>query len=84
MLGWEKLSSEEKIRRAVRAAKLELKPVEYVEILKRLPPEVKLANAYSLFVMARDLLYFQEIRRGLSPAEATRVAAQRMLKCNGW
>jgi hypothetical protein len=77
------LTSEEKIRRAVRAAKLEIVPA-YVEILKKLPPEVKLANAYSLFTMARDALCQQEIRRGLSPEEAKRVAAQRMLKSNAW
>lgn len=77
------LSSEEKIRRAVRAAKLEMAPA-YIEYLRQVPPEVKLANAYSLFVMARDALYFQEIRRGRPPEEATRVAAQRMLNSNVW
>ena len=77
------LSSEEKIRRAVRAAKLEMTPV-YIEFLKKIPPETKLANAYSLFRMARDALYYQEIRRGLPPEEAMRVAAQRLLKSNAW
>jgi len=77
------LSSEEKIRRAVRAAKLEMAPA-YIEYLRQVPPEVKLANAYSLFVMARDALYLQEIRRGRTPEEATRVAAQRMLNSNVW
>jgi len=77
------LTSEEKIRRAVRAAKLEMVPA-YVEILKKIPPEIKLANAYSLFAIARDALYQQEIRRGHSPEEARRIAAQRMLNCNAW
>jgi hypothetical protein len=72
------LSSEERIRRAVRAAKLERSPV-FTEILRRVPPAVKLANANSLFVMARDALYFQEIRRGHSPEEALKIAAQRLL-----
>jgi hypothetical protein len=77
------LSSEEKIRRAVRAAKLEMVPV-HIEFLKKVPPEIKLANAYSLFSMARDALYHQEIRRGRSPEEAMRIAAQRMLNSNAW
>jgi hypothetical protein len=33
----------------------------------------------SLFVMARDALFFQEIYRGHSPEEALRIAAQRLL-----
>ena len=83
MLDQSSLSSEEKIRRAVRAAKLEMVP-EHIEFLKKVPPEVKLANANSLFIMARDALYHQEIRRGRSPEEAMRVAAQRMLNSNVW
>jgi hypothetical protein len=72
------LSSEERIRRAVRAAKLETSPA-YIDILRKIPPEVKLANANSLFIMARDALYHQEIRRGHTPADAMQIAAQRML-----
>ena len=72
------LTSEERIRRAVRAVKLEMSPA-YTDILRKIPPEVKLANANSLFIMARDALYHQEIRRGHSPAEAMRIAAQRLL-----
>jgi len=62
----------------VRAAKLEMVPA-HIEFLKKVPPEVKLAIANSLFIMARDALYYQEIRRGRSPEEAMRVAARRML-----
>ena len=51
----------------------------YTEILRQIPPAVKLANANSLFIMARDALYFQEIRRGHSPKEAMKIAAQRLL-----
>ncbi len=78
MLDQSNLSSEERIRRAVRAAKLERSPA-YTEILRQIPPAVKLANATSLFIMARDALYFQEIRRGHSPEEAMKIAAQRLL-----
>jgi hypothetical protein len=78
MLNEANLSSEERIRRAVRAANLEMSPA-YLEVLRNLSPTVKFANANSLFVMARDALYHQELRRGCSPEEAMRIAAQRML-----
>lgn len=78
MLNQANLSSEERIRRAVRAAKFE-RSAAYTEILRKIPPAVKLANANSLFVMARDALYFQEIRRGHSPEEAMQIAAHRLL-----
>ena len=83
MLDQSGLSSEERIRRAVRAAKLEMVPA-HIEFLKRVPPEIKLASAFSLFTMARDALYYQEIRRGLSHEEAMRVAARRLLNSNAW
>ncbi len=73
------LSSKERIRRAGRAAKLDHSPV-YTEILRNIPPAVKLAMANSLWIMARDALYYWEIRRGHSPEEAMRIAAQRLLK----
>jgi hypothetical protein len=76
MLDQSHLSSEERIRRAVRAAKLERSPA-FTEILRQIPPAVKLANANSLFIMARDALYFQEIRH--SPEDALKIAAQRLL-----
>ncbi len=78
MLNQANLSSEERIRRAVRAAKQEMSPA-YLEVMRNLSPAIKLANANSLFVMARDALYQQEIRRGCSPEEAMRIAAQRLL-----
>ena len=79
MLNEASLTSEERIRRAVRAAKQEMTPA-YLEVLRNLAPAVKLANANSLFIMAHDALYQQEIRRGCSPEEALRIAAQRMLE----
>ena len=78
MLDHTNLSSEERIRRAVRAAKQGRTPA-YTEILRQIPPAKKMANANSLFIMARDALYFQEIRRGHSPEEAMKITAQRLL-----
>jgi hypothetical protein len=51
----------------------------YIDMLRKISPEAKLANANSLFVMARDALYHQELRRGHTPTDAMRIAAQRML-----
>ena len=82
MLNEANVTSEERIRRAVRAAKQEMSPA-YLEVLRNMSPAVKLANANSLFVMARDALYQQEIQRGCSPEEAMRIAAQRMLELHG-
>ena len=56
MLNEANVTSEERIRRAVRAAKQEMSPA-YLEVPRNLSPAAKLANAYSLFVMARDALY---------------------------
>jgi hypothetical protein len=39
--------------------------------------------ANSLWIMALDASYFQEIRRGHLPEEAMRIAAQRMLNSQG-
>lgn len=78
MLNEANLSSEERIRRTVRAAKAEMIPA-YVEMLKKISPAVKLANANDLFILARDALYYQELRRGRSPEQARRIAAQRLL-----
>ena len=78
MLNEADLSSEERIRRAVRAAKAEMVPA-HLEMLRKISPAVKLANANGLFLMARDALYYQELRRGRSPDEARRIAAQRLL-----
>ncbi len=76
------LSSEERIRRAVRAFKMGRSPA-YTEILRKIPPAVKLEMANSLFIMARDALYFQEIRRAHSPEEAMKIAVQRLLSLHG-
>ena len=48
-----KLTSEERIRHAVRATKQEMS-LAYLEVPRNLPPAAKLANSNSLFIMARD------------------------------
>jgi hypothetical protein len=74
----EGLTLEDRARMAVRAAKLEMEP-KYVEILRKIPPGVKVREAFKMWRMARNALYSQGIRRGLSPEEAMREAAQRLL-----
>lgn len=72
------LTLEERARMAVRAAKMEMEP-EYVEILRKVPPAVKVRQAFEMWRMARNALYGQGIRRGLSPDEAMCEAARRLL-----
>jgi hypothetical protein len=72
------LTLEDRIRLAVRAAKLEIEP-RYVEILRQLPPGLKVSQAFELWDWARDTLYGQGLQRGLSPEEAMRDAARRLL-----
>lgn len=72
------LTLEDRVRMGVRAAKLEIDP-RYVELLRRLPPGVRVRQAFGLWRMARDALYGQGLRRGLSSAEAQRDAARRLL-----
>ena len=83
VIGYDKLSMEEKIRRAVRAAKLEMHPV-WTEACRNLPVAKKMKGANELFVFARQMMYFQELRAGHTEVEAWRIAAQRMLKSNDW
>jgi hypothetical protein len=83
VLGYDKLSMEEKIRRAVRAAKMEMHPV-WIEAMRKQPIHAKMKSANEMFVFARRMLYFQEIEAGHSEKEARRIAAQRMLNGNDW
>jgi len=83
ILGYDTLSLEEKIRRAVRAAKLEMTPV-WTKTMRSLPPYYKTEGANELFLMARDALYFQERRKGLSERDTKLSTAQRLLNSNDW
>jgi hypothetical protein len=83
VIGYDKLSLEEKIRRAVRAAKMEMHPV-WIASMQKLSSAKKLEGANDLFLMARDALLFQERRKGLSEIHARHATAQRLLKSNDW
>lgn len=78
MLGYDKLSATEKVRRAVRAARFEM-PQVWIDALRRMPSEVKLTNANSLWVLAREMLYFQGMENGMNESDAWREAATRLL-----
>ncbi len=73
------LTLEGRARMAVRAARFERDP-KYVEILRKLRPGVRVDQAFELWRMAREALYMQGIRKGLSPEEAMRQAARRLLE----
>jgi hypothetical protein len=79
MLRYNQLSSEEKVRRAVRAAWFEM-PQAWVDALRQMPSEVILTNANNLWRHAREMLYIQELERGLSEQEAWQQAIKRLLK----
>ena len=73
MLAYDKLTGEEKVRRAVRAAWFEM-PQVWVDALRKMPSDVKLTNANSLWRHSREMLYFQGLRRGLSEDDAWQAA----------
>ena len=73
------LTLEDRVRMGVRAAKLEMVPA-HTEILRKIPPGVKVTQAFAMWNWARDMLCAQGIRRGLSPEEAMRDAARRLLE----
>ena len=83
IIGYDTLSLEEKIRRAVRAAKLEMTPT-WTEAMRKLSSVQKAEGANELFLIARDALYFQERRKGLSEQDARHATAQRLLNSNDW
>ncbi len=78
-LAWQDLNSEEKMLAAYQAARQELTP-EYVAVLRQLGEGVRLRQAFELWRMARQALYRQGLERGLSPEDAMRDAARRMLE----
>jgi hypothetical protein len=81
MLGYNQLTGEEKVRRAVRAAWFEM-PQAWVDALRQMPSDVKLTNANSLWRHARDMLYLQGLERGMSEHDAWQAAIQRLLNNN--
>ena len=83
MLGYDQLSGEEKVRRAVRAAWFEM-PQAWVDALRRMPSEVKLTRSAEMWLIARDSLITQAIARGLSEEEAMRVIGSQLLASNDW
>ena len=83
IIGYDKLTLEEKVRRAVRAAKLEMTS-QSINAMRELPPSVKLARSSDLFTFAIDQLCAQEQRTGFDVAIAQVRAAQRMLNANDW
>ncbi len=73
------LTLEDRVRLAVREAKAELDP-RYVKILRKLPPGRRLSLAFELWDLARETFYKLGLRLGLSPKEAMRYAARRLLE----
>ena len=83
MLGYEQLSAEEKVRRAVRAAWFEM-PQVWVDALRQMPSEVKLTRSAEMWVIMRESLYRKVMAEGLADELAQRIVAKRLLSCNDW
>ena len=83
MLAYDKLSAEEKVRRAVRAAWFEM-PQVWVDALRQMPSEVKLTRSAEMWVIMRESLYRKVIKQGLPEERAQRIVAQQLLDCNDW
>jgi hypothetical protein len=84
VIGYDKLSLEEKIRRAVRAAKFDeqREGKAWLRLLPMIPEGVSTMRANEMFCLARGMLLDQELARGLSAIEAQRITAQRLLASN--
>lgn len=78
-MAWAELTSREKIDAASKAVRQELTP-EYISVLRQLREGVRAHQAFELWRMARAALYRQGLERGLSPEDAMRDAARRMLE----
>ena len=83
IIGYDKLTLEEKIRRAVRVAKLEMHPV-WIDAMRKLPGHKKTQHSAEMWRFARQTLYRQEIRHGKTEAEAWAAVAIRLLASNDW
>ncbi len=83
MLGYNQLTGEEKVRRAVRAAWFEMDQA-WVDALRQMPSDVKLTRSAEMWIIARDSLYMRAIARGLSEEESWRAAIEQLLKSDDW
>ena len=71
MMGSESASLEEKIRRAIRAAKFEETPVAvWLKVLPTIAEGVSTTRANEMFCWARSMILDQERSNGLSEPEA--------------
>ncbi|MCL4505010.1 MAG: hypothetical protein M1140_03155 [Chloroflexi bacterium] len=83
MLGYDKLSAEEKVRRAVRAAWFEM-PQVWVDALRQMPSDVKLTRSAEMWIIMRDSLYAKAVAQKLPEEQAWRMVARQLLNCNDW
>ena len=82
-IGYDKLTLEEKIRRSVRAAKLEMHPV-WTEAMRKLPGTRKMHAASEMFAFAREVLYVQELEHGKTSDDAKQAVIKRIMNSNDW
>ena len=81
--GHDSVSLEEKIRRAIRAAKFEETPkAVWLKVLPTIAEGVSTTRANEMFCWARSMILDQERGNGLSEPEAHRSMVQRLLASN--
>ncbi len=79
------LSLEDKIRRAIRAARFEETPkAVWLKLLPTIPEGVSTTRANEMFCWARSLILDSELSSGLSVTEAHRNTVQRLLIKNDY
>ena len=83
MLRYERMSGEEKVRRAARAAWFEM-PQVWVDALRAMPSQVKLVRSAEMWVIMREA-----IRRRVTTPEMTadrvqHIVARHLLSCDDW
>jgi hypothetical protein len=85
ILGYDQLSLEEKVRRAVRAAKFEERESRlWLRIVPTIPEGVSTTRASELFMLARNMILTQERATAASEEEAQRITGQRLLASNDY
>lgn len=85
VIGYDTLSMEEKIRRAVRAAKFEERESPlWLRVLPTIREGVSTTRANEMFLTARNIILAQERVKATSEEEAQRITARRLLASNDY
>ena len=83
LLGYDKLSLEEKLRRAIRAAKFEETPkATWLKILPTIPEGVSTTRSNEMFCWARSMILDRELGTGISQSDALKNTVECLFNSN--